>query len=107
MFTARELAPLLAALQFWRKKITQSGAFAARPYLKLVGMEKIRPLEAAEINHLSAKLRVIPTDERCRTKRRDSAAPDPQHTFPETAPGQSSRESVKSSSNIGRMLARF
>lgn len=63
MFTTREMATLLAALQFWRDEITQSSGFAARPYLKLVGMQEVRPLEAMEINHLAAKLRTLMTEE--------------------------------------------
>ncbi len=63
MFTARELATLLAALQFWREEITQSGTFAARPYFKLVGRKRIRPLEDAEITRLAAKLRAITPEE--------------------------------------------
>ena len=59
MITLRELATLLAALAFWRDEITQSGDFSARPYLKTVGMDGVQPLNATEIDQLSAKLRTL------------------------------------------------
>ena len=59
MITLRELATLLAALAFWQDEITQSGAFSARPYLKTVGMGGVHPLNATEIDQLSAKLRTL------------------------------------------------
>lgn len=60
MITLRELATTLAALTFWRDEITQSGNRSARPYLKEVGMSGIQPLDADEIQRLSAKLRSLP-----------------------------------------------
>ena len=63
MITLRELATLLAALAFWKDEIAQSGDFSARPYLKGVGMDGVHPLNATEINQLSAKLRTLPVSE--------------------------------------------
>ena len=63
MITLRELATTLAALMYWREEITPSGNRAARPYMKAVGMAKVEPLTAQEIERLSARLRSFPITE--------------------------------------------
>ncbi|MES2793340.1 MAG: hypothetical protein V4719_27260 [Planctomycetota bacterium] len=57
MLDTRELATVLAALLFWREEICPSPHETARPYLKLVGMAGIDPLNSGEIKRLSARLR--------------------------------------------------
>lgn len=57
MLDARELGIVLAALLFWREEICPFGNDIARPYLKLVRMAGIAPLNSREIKRLSARLR--------------------------------------------------
>lgn len=63
MITLRELATMLAALFYWRDEITPHGDNSARPYLNEVGMSGMQPLDADEIERLSAKLRSLPISE--------------------------------------------
>ena len=63
MFDTRELATILAALQFWSEEIIHTGNEAARHYLKSVKMTGIEPLTVREIGRLSARLRKM-----CRTR---------------------------------------
>jgi|GEM_PF-3351989 len=59
MFNTRELATLLAALQFWREEITPHGPEIAEPYLVAIGMPGVAPLRPAEIERLARRLRTL------------------------------------------------
>ena len=56
MFTIRELATLLAALQFWQEEMSHHGRWIMRPYLNDVGCERVTPLNRSELARLSARL---------------------------------------------------
>ena len=58
MYSKRETATILAALVYWREEeVVPHGRAIMRPYLKAVGLPRVRPLSADEIIKLSARLR--------------------------------------------------
>ena len=57
MYTKRETATILAALLYRREELCPHGPKIMRPYLKTVGLPRVRPLSADEIIKLSARLR--------------------------------------------------
>lgn len=62
MFSARELATILAALHFWREEISPHERDLAQHYLKAVGMAEVEPLTVEEIEQLSVRLRGMQPD---------------------------------------------
>ena len=63
MFTIREAATLLAALQYWREEIVPHGRAIARPYFRQGKLDHLTPLNRREIAKLSARLsRLISTN---------------------------------------------
>ena len=57
MYTKRETATILAALLFWREELCPHDVKIMGPYFKAVGMPRVKPLSADEIERLSARLR--------------------------------------------------
>lgn len=57
MFTIRELATLLAALQFWKEEMSPHGRAIMRPYFSDVGFEQVTPLNVKELARLMQRLR--------------------------------------------------
>lgn len=56
MFSIREAATLLAALQYWREEIVPHGRAIMRPYLRDLNLDHVTPLNKREIAKLSARL---------------------------------------------------
>lgn len=59
MFTRRELATLMAAIEFWRDEIAPFGTAGARPYFDAAGIRQPKLLSAAELARTSGKLRSL------------------------------------------------
>lgn len=57
MFTLREAATLLAALQYWREEIVPHGRAIAWPYFRQRKLNHLTPLNRREIARLAARLR--------------------------------------------------
>lgn len=57
MFTIRELATLLAALQYWREEMSPHGRTIMRPYFAEVGFDNVTPLNVRELARLMQRLR--------------------------------------------------
>lgn len=56
MYTKRETATILAALLYWREELCPHGAAIMGPYFKAVGLPRVKPISAAEIEKLAARL---------------------------------------------------
>ena len=57
MFTLRETATLLAALQHWQDEVLPHGRVFMRPYFRSIGCERVTPLNRAEVVALSSRLK--------------------------------------------------
>lgn len=57
MFTPRETATILAALQYWREEMCPHGRAIMGPYFRTAGCEPFTPLNRTEIARLSARLK--------------------------------------------------
>jgi hypothetical protein len=53
----RELATILAALEYWKEEMCPHGHDSARPYWTRMKLGRIKPLAADEITRLSNRLR--------------------------------------------------
>jgi hypothetical protein len=56
MFNTREVATILAALHYWREEMIPHGPSIMRPYFKIIGFPRARPLSAEEVFALSQRL---------------------------------------------------
>ena len=57
MFTLRETATLLAALQQWQDEVLPHGRVLMRPYFQSIGCDRVTPLNRAEVASLSSRLK--------------------------------------------------
>lgn len=57
MFSLREAATLLAALQYWREEMCPHGRAIMRPYFHAIGCDQLTPLNRTEIARLSSRLK--------------------------------------------------
>ena len=57
MFTVRETAGLLTALQYWQDEMLPHGRSFMRPYFRAIGCDRLTPLNRAELDRLSSRLK--------------------------------------------------
>lgn len=57
MFSSRERATVLAALQYWRQEMCPHGHTVMLPYFADFGLDQVKPLNVKEIGRLMDRLR--------------------------------------------------
>lgn len=62
MFSIREAATLLAALEYWREEIVPHGRAIMRPYFRELKLEHLAPLNRRELGKLSHQLKSVVAD---------------------------------------------